>query len=91
MVKKKPPGGLSKGHPGGAPEVRYLRSGAPLGYGRLAGFAVSRNVSDDVQVGGGGGAAGLDEHLVLQDNGARGAVQGRLRTTLPLDSTGSDG
>ena len=91
MVNEKPPGGLFQDHPGGAPEVRYLRSGAPLGHGRPAALAVGGNVADDVKVGGDGGAAGPDEHLVLQDNGAWGAVQGRLGTTLPLDSTGSDG
>ena len=57
----------------------------------MAALAVRGDVADDVEVGGDGGAAGPNEHLVLQDNGAWGAVQGRLRTTLPLDSTGSDG
>src|SRR3972149_7640010 len=72
LWSRKTAGGPVSGHPGGTPEVRYLRSGAPLGHSRQAAFAVSGDVAEDVQIGGDGGAAGPDEHLDSQDNGARG-------------------
>src|SRR3990172_245692 len=89
--QEKPPGGLFSGYPGGTPEVRYLRSGAPLGHSRPAALAVGGDVAEDVKVGCDGGAAGPDEHLVLQDNGARGAVQGGVRESLPPDPKSRDG
>lgn len=59
-----------------------------MGHCRRPVGAVHGDVTDYVQI---GGVAASAEYDVLKDHGAWGAVQGRLSTALPLDSTGSDG
>ena len=55
---------------------------------RLPASAVRRHISDYVEV---NATAASAKNSVVQDKSARGAVQGRLATAIPLDSTGSDG
>ena len=86
MVKKKPP----EARAGFRRPVYYLfsSSGAPLRDHRLPARAVRQHIADYVQV---NATAASTKHSVVQDKSARGAVQGRLTTAIPLDSTGSDG
>ena len=86
MVKKRPP----EARPGFRRPVCYLFSSsrAPLCDHRLPVHAVRSHIADYVQV---NATAASVKDSVVQDKGARGAVQERLTTAIPLDSTGSDG
>ncbi len=55
---------------------------------RLPARAVRRHIADYMEI---NATAASAKYSMVQDKSARGAVQGRLTTAIPLDSTGSDG
>ncbi len=86
MVKKRPP----EARAGFRRPVCYIfsSSGAPLRDHRLPARAVRRHIADYVEI---NATTASAKDSMVQDKGACGAVQGRLTTAIPLDSTGSDG
>ncbi len=86
MVKKRPPEACTSFR---RPYYCFFSSsGAPLRDHRLPACAVRRHIADYMEV---NATAASAKDLVVQNKSARGAVQGRLTTATPLDSTGSDG
>lgn len=86
MVKKKPPEACTSSR---RPyDSFFSSSGAPLSDHRLPARAVRRHIADYMEV---NATAASAKNSMVQDKSARGAVQGRLTTAIPLDSTGSDG
>ncbi len=85
MVKKKPPEACTSSR---RPYDCFSSSGAPLSDHGLPARAVRRHIADYMEI---NATAASAKNSMVQDKSARGAVQGRLTTVIPLDSTGSDG